>query len=375
MTPPDPDQRGSVTPHPSAPRGRPGLPRPLMGLADLPEPRGDFWLAQGWLPRGGLAVLYGPPKAGKSLVALDLSLSIAAATGWAGVPVMADWADQASAGVLYIAAEGQHGLRRRRDAARQVDRKRYADAATTFLICDTALDLTDPAAVEALIGALQAADHRPRLIVVDTWARCLGDAEENSSRGVKPAIDACDRLRQATGATVLVLHHAGKVSEAGARGSTALIAAADVVIRADKAKPAQGPGVTLTVERSRDGPEGAKLSFEILVNIVGPDQESAAIRPTAAPAKGARPGSNLRRGSASALALEGLRRAAETSQNSRNPGRANATVWREECRNLGLGKCDDPDSFRKEFSRQKKVLIDKGLVASDGEFYWLSEGV
>src|SRR5262249_7475506 len=61
------------------------------------------WLVDRLLVAGSLGLLYGPPAAGKSLLALDWACSIATGEPWLGRPVR-------PGPVLYVAAEGSAGL-------------------------------------------------------------------------------------------------------------------------------------------------------------------------------------------------------------------------------------------------------------------------
>jgi hypothetical protein len=67
------------------------------------------------------------------------------------------------------------------------------------------------------------------LIVLDTLARCIPGADENSAQDVGRAVAAIDRIRAATGATVLLIHHTGKNGDSE-RGSSALRGAADTML-------------------------------------------------------------------------------------------------------------------------------------------------
>ncbi|MCL0891278.1 AAA family ATPase, partial [Escherichia coli] len=62
-------------------------------------------------------------------------------------------------------------------------------------------------------------------------ARCFGGNDENDSRDMGAFIQGCDAIKQATGATVLVVHHSGKDETKGARGSSAFRAALDAEYR------------------------------------------------------------------------------------------------------------------------------------------------
>jgi predicted transcriptional regulator len=71
---------------------------------------------------------------------------------------------------------------------------------------------------------------------VDTLARCFGGGDENTAQEMGEFIDGIESLKKATGATMMVLHHTGKQSQDGERGSSALRAAADTMIQVSKTK-------------------------------------------------------------------------------------------------------------------------------------------
>jgi hypothetical protein len=82
------------------------------------------------------------------------------------------------------------------------------------------LDLTAANALAELV-----AEIGPRLVVLDTLARCMVGGDENTARDVGVAVESAEHIRRASGACVLLVHHSGKDVEAGARGSSALRAA------------------------------------------------------------------------------------------------------------------------------------------------------
>jgi hypothetical protein len=92
-----------------------------------------------------------------------------------------------------------------------------------------AVNLIDERAVSSLLADIADMDLPPALIVLDTLARCLAGADENSAQDVGRAVAAIDRIRAATGATVLLIHHTGKNGDAE-RGSSALRGAADTML-------------------------------------------------------------------------------------------------------------------------------------------------
>ncbi|MGH9015571.1 MAG: AAA family ATPase [Acidimicrobiia bacterium] len=176
-------------------------------------------LVAGLLFLPGESVVYAPPKACKTFFTLHLALSVAAGRPFMGRPV-------AQGKVLYIAAEGVGGLGARVHAWREYHHVDDLDGAA-FLT--TAVNLFDPGAVTALCELLD--EWEPTLTVVDTLARCSTGADENSARDMGRVVDSIDTIRDRTGGHVANVHHAGKDTTKGMRGSTALLGAVDTVIK------------------------------------------------------------------------------------------------------------------------------------------------
>lgn len=179
-------------------------------LRKLPPPVG---LVDGLLYLDSLAMLYGASGAGKSHVALDLAHTVSALSFWHGHRVT-------NGAVLYVAAEGAPGVGIRVDAWEQ-----HHQQASTVTWLPSAVSIIDAGWASALAEVV--ADLRPVLVVLDTFARSIVGADENSARDVGIAVANLDMIRRAAGCCVLVVHHSGKDRTAGARGSTALKAAVD----------------------------------------------------------------------------------------------------------------------------------------------------
>jgi hypothetical protein len=167
-----------------------------------------------------------------------MALSIAGGHPWCGKATK-------SGSVLYVAAEGVFGLRLRVQAYQG----RHGIAAKDIRYLGHAFDLRLATNVEKLISTLEAANFRPDFIVLDTLARLIPGADENSAQDIGKAICAIDELKHKFSATVLVVHHTGK-DGGPERGSSALRGAADAMIKC-KAAPSER-SISLTCEKMKD---------------------------------------------------------------------------------------------------------------------------
>lgn len=209
-------------------------------LEELPQ---AHWLIDGMVPGGGCAVLFGSPGSAKTFLALDWALSIATGTAWQGHQVK-------EGPCVYFAAEGHHGLH---------NRVRAWKAASGLASCDAIRFIVGPVQlhergeVEQVLEAIETLPVPPRLIVIDTLARCSVGLDENLAKDMGLVVRGLDQIRRETGATVLLIHHTRKnqQGQAGAtlRGSSALEGAADVIILSVMNSEDR---VTLVCEKQKD---------------------------------------------------------------------------------------------------------------------------
>jgi hypothetical protein len=250
-TPPRMPKRATVVPTSAPPttvaETTPTLPeRPRLAMLTLaqvlalPDPR---WLIRPLLTLGALVVLYGPPGSGKSFVALDWALSIAAQfTQWLGFDIVSPGP------IVYVVAEGRGGIRKRLAAWLQ-EHGGLIDG--VFVILEP-VQLLDENDINLLL--IRITSLRPSLVIFDTFASCFS-GDENAPRDMSAAIAAARQVIRETGATVILVHHTGKKGDEE-RGHSALRAAADAMILL-KAK--RGPdGTTLlsltNIKQKEDDP-------------------------------------------------------------------------------------------------------------------------
>ena len=240
-------------------------------VLDRPRPR---WLVKGIVPEAELVVLYGQSTAGKSFVALDLFACVARGVPWRGMKTK-------QARVIYLAAEGQGGFRNRLEAYRQ-----HHDSPTGLrMVLDAPNFLKADA--DLLAKQIQAAGGTD-VLVVDTLAQVSPGGDENSAEDVGKVLLSCRRLRAATGAMIVLIHHAGKNLELGSRGWSGLKAAADAEIEISRIEAQRWVKVT----KSKDGEDGGEYPFRLVPVLLGVDEDgdditSCVVEHTAQAEKGA----------------------------------------------------------------------------------------
>lgn len=225
--------------------------RPILTFAEDLECRAPDWLIPKLLEKDSLAAIFGAPGSGKSFVAIDLACRLASGTPWRG--------HQVEPGpVVYVAGEGHAGIARR-VAGWQIHN---GDLPRRSLAFAPSFDVADPVSYAETAQAIAVGmEEPPKLIILDTLARCL-HGDENSSQDMSVFVSACDKLRaDFNGATVLLVHHTGHAAGERARGSSVLPAALDAAYRVEI--DATRRFVTCTTTKLKDGEIGEPLVAEL----------------------------------------------------------------------------------------------------------------
>lgn len=216
------------------------------------------------LGAGSLSVMFGPPQAGKSFLALDIAFSVATGRPWLGRPTT-------QGPVVYAVGEGQSGMRNRRMAL-ALSRLAQGDAEPPMAFIPAALDA--PREVDKLVACLDQAaklyGKPPSLLVIDTLFQYFGDGDENSAKDMRAFLAALRKLMEHHPALhVMVLHHSGKDEDRGMRGSSALLAAADTTIRLFWNDDRRA----WRVDKQKDGPDDLAEGFKLVEVVVGRDDD------------------------------------------------------------------------------------------------------
>lgn len=204
------------------------------------------YLIDDLLVADSLAVLFGKPASGKSFLALDWAFCVATGRPWKERSV-------AQGKVLFIVGEGVSGVGKRLRAWEHDNDCSVGDDISWLTIPPTLLEGHD---AETLIEL--AVEYKPSLIVVDTLARCMPGGEENSSKDMSAVVDALDRLRQSTGATVLLVHHTTK-DGGSLRGHSSLSGA----VQTSVGFSVRSEVATLVVEKQKDDAAGMRISLKL----------------------------------------------------------------------------------------------------------------
>lgn len=250
---------------------------PLIPAAEFASGAPPRWLIKGVLPQAELVVLYGESGAGKTFATLDLVAAIARGVEWRGHRVC-------KGRIIYVAAEGAGGLRKRLAAYARHHGIDLADiemfvvpSAPNLLLKEDALELA------RVIAALGPAD----VIVIDTLAQTTPGGNENAAEDMGRALAHCKGIHRATGALVLLVHHSGKDTSKGARGWSGLRAAADAELEVVR----MGATRVLQVTKQKDGDDHGRWAFDLTEVALGVDEDgdvisSCAVTEAAMPASG-----------------------------------------------------------------------------------------
>jgi DNA-binding MarR family transcriptional regulator len=227
-------------------------PRPrfrLLTEADLASLPALLPLIDGVIARNTLVAIVGPHGTFNTFLALSWALSIAIGMEWEHRRVLVG-------PIVYVFAEGPHGLRKRVDAWKVASG--ITGPLTSAYFLPSAVTLNDAGELNALLVAIEALPEKPVAIVVDTLARNFA-GNENAQEDMNDFVRGCDTLRLRTGATVVVVHHTGWNAERS-RGSTSFPAAVDTEVTLSR----DGERVTVKCTKQKDAAPFSDITLEAM---------------------------------------------------------------------------------------------------------------
>lgn len=365
----------------SDPGGKPRFE--AINFHDLrPEPQA--WRIKNILPSTGVGFIGGPTKAGKSFLALDLGLRLAAGAS----KVLSRRARPC--GVVYIAAEDPEGCKYR---AKAWEKRHHRQTPMPFDLIPQPVNLLDDGQMEDLRRTLRGCAQRFEaqasslgVIVLDTLSRCLSGADENSSADMGRAFAALAGLSRATGALVLVVAHFGKSGqERGIRGHSSLDANSEATISVERSS--DDPDLRIvTLAKVKNGVDGGQLAFrleEVGLGLIDEDgEEIVSCVPIFEPLP---EGTKAKRGKALTkpenLVLAAVRYVTDHGQIRPLPADIEgAKPWmkavdkgavKDRAVQSGLAGDDKPNTVRVRFDRAIEGLIAAGKIRQERQDLWL----
>ena len=180
------------------------------------------WLVPGVIHRGGKGIIVAPPKAGKSMLALDLAVALTHRLPWLGIPV------QEARRVALVSREDGPGMTMARikefAAGRSLNFNQMDGPFVNTHQQRSSFGVDNEADVVDLCKWLKF--DRVELVIFDVLNRLHGAANENDAMEMTRVMGCFDRIRLETGCDVVVIHHDAKNSAAGGqrkpRGSSAI---------------------------------------------------------------------------------------------------------------------------------------------------------
>lgn len=328
----------------------------------------DF--VQGLLIEGSAGVVYGASNSGKTFWTTDLGLHIAAGLDWNGRRVE-------QGGVLYCALEGGIGFRNRVAAWKDA----HGLASIPFLAVTSPLNLRDPEGdTERLITVIEQAKAKMqvplKLVIIDTLSRAMAGGNENAPEDMGALVMCMDRLRAATSAAEVFIHHTGKDQAKGARGHSLLQAAIDTEI--EVIAPEVGEIHTATVVKQRELHKGDIFAFTLKVVELGKNRHNEPVTTclvehgeegAAAPARRYTTGNTKR---AMEVLADLLATAGEAGHRGTPTGYQSVPEkwWRERFYDRAMPGAED-EAKKKAFRRVADSLVADKSVGMAGGRVWL----
>ncbi|WP_005035531.1 AAA family ATPase [Holophaga foetida] len=247
-------------------------------LADDPPP--VRWLVEGLIPAGVPGILAARAGAGKSMTALSVGMALASGLGVLGRSV----SPGESRGVLFVGLEDDeeefHRRVRRGLPLLEEDPEwtpTHREALTRGLVPlfpnrTSGAVFSLKAQWTSLAEKAAAIPGGCGMIVLDTLSR-MADGDENSATDMRPFNESVSALAQATGASVLSIHHVGKGNDGNSdkklwqrlhpealRGSSSVEAAARFILQLAALSPSEAQTAGLDGE---DALRGAYVAMSL----------------------------------------------------------------------------------------------------------------
>lgn len=206
------------------------------------------WLIEDIIPNESLIILYGPSGCGKTFISLDLSLHIAHNKSWKKQNIMKQGI------IIYCIGEGIHGISNRIKAWHD-----YNDCelnAPFIILPIEAISFSESENIDKMVSTLEEIKEQYQMpismIVIDTLSKASVGYDENSSKDMGQFLYNFDIIKKYFNTTIMFVHHSGKNSYKGMRGSSYLLGTVDTAIQVENINDF----LLVQIEKQKDGIEG-----------------------------------------------------------------------------------------------------------------------
>ena len=327
-------------------------PYPLLGVADVMNFPALEWKIKGLIPSVGIGQIWGASTSGKSFIAIDMAVHVAKGRPWYGRKT-----GQSPSVLLFL--EGQAGAKQRLAAFQAFHGEPLPDNLLVGVAPTTLYKGED-------VDALAAAIPEGSLVIVDTQACATVGLAENDTSEMGIFIESAKRLATKRKCFVLCLHHSGKDSGRGARGSSVQLPSWDFA--AEVVREGQRRFWRAVKVKDGDG-EGEKHPFRLGIVDLGADEDGDRITSCVA-----LPDAEDLAGQDEKPLTGSLRYTLDSLSTALEAAGADY-VHLEDWRPVFYAghTADKPDTKCRAFDRGRKELVSRGLIFVSNDYYSIKE--
>lgn len=220
-----------------------------FSLSNINEISDTQWLIEDIIPNESLIILYGPSGCGKTFVALDITLHIAHNKCWKQQNIVKHGI------IIYCIGEGIHGISNRIKSWHNYNN---CSLNAPFIILPIeAISFSDQTNIDKMVLTIEQIRDEYNLpismIVIDTLSKASVGYDENSSKDMGLFLYNFDIIKKYFNTSIMFVHHSGKNSYKGMRGSSYLLGTVDTAIQVDNIDNT----ILVQIEKQKDGIEGS----------------------------------------------------------------------------------------------------------------------
>lgn len=237
----------------------------LYSQRELRTVQSDIWAVKRLIPLCSVGVIFGPTKAFKTFVAIDLGAHLANGMDrWFGFRI------KQSCEVIYVPLEGR-GSMLPRSAAWCLQHQKESTGIHYML---DGINLQRENEVDDLIEQIKrnyqrGTWRRPAFVIIDTLAQAAAGLDENGS-DMGAVLQAGQRIAGVTGGVVCFVAHPGHSSPERLRGWSGMPAGFDFSLRIDVRGKNER---TLVVDKVKDGEDDQRINFGVVLKDLGTDED------------------------------------------------------------------------------------------------------